>query len=64
MLTAVKPRHDRELRAELERRLAALGHTGDVEETLAAWAGAENLEERVEGVDRIDPVVLAELRAR
>ncbi len=55
---------DAELRAELERRLAALGHTGDLEQTLAAWAGAENLEERVEGVDRIDPVVLAELRAR
>ena len=55
---------DDELRAELERRLAALGHTGDLEQTLAAWAGAENLEERVEGVERIDPVVLAELRAR
>ena len=30
----------------------------------AAWAGTENLEERVDGVERIDPVVLAELRAR
>ena len=29
-----------------------------------AWAGTENLEERVDGIDRIDPVVLAELRAR
>ena len=29
-----------------------------------AWAGTENLEERVDGADRIDPVVLAELRAR
>ena len=29
-----------------------------------AWAGTENLEERVDGVERIDPVVLAELRAR
>jgi len=28
----------------------------------AAWAGTENLEERVDGVERIDPVVLAELR--
>jgi uncharacterized Ntn-hydrolase superfamily protein len=55
---------DAELRAELERRLAALGHTGDLEQALAAWAGAENLEERVDGVESIDPVVLAELRAR
>ena len=28
------------------------------------WAGTENLEERVDGVERIDPVVLSELRAR
>jgi len=28
------------------------------------WAGTENLEERIDGVERIDPVVLAELRAR
>ena len=27
-----------------------------------AWAGKENLEERVDGVERIDPVVLEELR--
>ena len=27
------------------------------------WAGTENLEERVDGIDRIDPVVLEELRA-
>ena len=29
---------------------------------LAAWAGVENLEERVEGDDAIDPVVLERLR--
>jgi Putative peptidoglycan binding domain len=29
---------------------------------LETWAGIENLEERVEGAARIDPVVLAELR--
>ena len=28
------------------------------------WAGAENLEERVDGVGQIDPVVLEELRHR
>jgi hypothetical protein len=33
-------------------------------EAFEAWAGAENLEERVKGIDRIDPVVLAELRKR
>jgi uncharacterized Ntn-hydrolase superfamily protein len=49
---------DDELRAELGARLAALGHA-----TLADWAGAENLEERVDGTDAIDPVVLAALRA-
>ena len=45
------------LRAEIEERLAALGHA-----TLDDWAGVENLEERVDGSDRIDPVVLAVLR--
>ena len=29
---------------------------------LADWAGVENLEERVDGEDEIDPVVLARLR--
>jgi uncharacterized Ntn-hydrolase superfamily protein len=55
---------DAELRTELERRLAALGYAGDLEDSLAAWAGAENLEERVDGIELIDPVVLTELRAR
>jgi len=55
---------DAELRAELEERLARLGYTGDLERAFGAWAGTENLEERVDGVDRIDPVVLAELRSR
>jgi uncharacterized Ntn-hydrolase superfamily protein len=54
-----------ELRAELRERLAALGYEHpDLADALAAWAGTENLEERVSGADRIDPVVLAELRAR
>jgi len=48
---------DDELRTEIQERLAALGHA-----TLADWAGVENLEERIDGDDRIDPVVLAALR--
>ncbi len=48
---------DESLRAEIDERLSALGHA-----SLADWAGVENLEERVEGNDRIDPVVLAALR--
>jgi uncharacterized Ntn-hydrolase superfamily protein len=52
------------LRAELSERLAALGYDGDVADALATWAGTENLEERVRGADRIDPVVLEQLRAR
>lgn len=53
-----------DLAAELAERLAALGHEGALEQALAAWAGTENLEERVRGADRIDPVVLAQLRER
>jgi uncharacterized Ntn-hydrolase superfamily protein len=55
---------DDKLRAELTDRLAKLGYTGDLEQAFGAWSGTENLEERIEGVDRIDPVVLAELRKR
>src|SRR4051812_1533675 len=54
---------DAELRAELEERLARLGYTGDLGTAYASWAGAENLEERVDGVDAVDPVVLGHLRA-
>jgi uncharacterized Ntn-hydrolase superfamily protein len=55
---------DDELRTELTERLAALGYDGDLEAAFRAWTGAENLEDRTKGVDRIDPVVLAELRKR
>ena len=54
---------DAELRAELEERLARLGYAGDLGDAYASWAGAENLEERVDGVEAIDPVVLGHLRA-
>jgi uncharacterized Ntn-hydrolase superfamily protein len=46
-----------DLRAEVDERLAQLGYS-----TLDAWAGVENLEERVDGSDEIDPVVLEALR--
>jgi uncharacterized Ntn-hydrolase superfamily protein len=54
---------DAPLADELRGRLAALGYEGELPETLAAWAGTENLEERVDGAERIDPVVLEQLRA-
>jgi uncharacterized Ntn-hydrolase superfamily protein len=53
---------DDELAAELRERLARLGFEGDLAEAMRAWSGRENLEERVTGVERIDPVVLEELR--
>jgi uncharacterized Ntn-hydrolase superfamily protein len=53
-----------ELTGELRERLAGLGYRNDLEEALVTWAGVENLEERVRGADRIDPVVLSELRKR
>jgi uncharacterized Ntn-hydrolase superfamily protein len=55
---------DHALAAELRERLARLGYEGELERAFARWAGNENLEERVSGVERIDPVVLEELRAR
>jgi uncharacterized Ntn-hydrolase superfamily protein len=54
---------DDDLRAEVQERLRQLGYHGDLREAFTSWAGAANLEERVDGADRIDPVVLAELRA-
>ena len=53
---------DDALRAELAERLAQLGYDGSFEQALDRWAGTENLEERVDGADRIDPVVLEALR--
>ncbi|HEV2591250.1 MAG TPA: DUF1028 domain-containing protein [Gaiellaceae bacterium] len=53
---------DDRLRAELAERLTSLGYEGSLDTMFNAWAGTENLEERVDGVERIDPVVLAELR--
>ena len=50
---------DDDLRKEIEDRLAVLGF-----ERLEDWAGQENLEERVDGMDAVDPVVLEELRRK
>jgi uncharacterized Ntn-hydrolase superfamily protein len=54
---------DEELAEELRGRLAALGYADpSLEKSFNEWAGTANLEDRVNGVDRIDPVVLTELR--
>jgi uncharacterized Ntn-hydrolase superfamily protein len=47
------------LRKEIDDRLAVLGF-----ERLEDWAGVENLEERIDGEDAVDPVVLERLRER
>jgi len=47
------------LQKEIEDRLAVLGF-----ERLEVWAGEQNLEERVDGMDAIDPVVLEALRRK
>jgi uncharacterized Ntn-hydrolase superfamily protein len=53
---------DAELAAELGTRLTALGYDAGLAAALPEWAGKENLEERVDGIEQIDPVVLAALR--
>jgi uncharacterized Ntn-hydrolase superfamily protein len=53
---------DDELATELRDRLAKLGYEGELGDAFFTWAGKENLEERVDGVERVDPVVLEELR--
>jgi uncharacterized Ntn-hydrolase superfamily protein len=55
---------DESLAAELGRRLARLGYEGELEDAFRRWAGTENLEERVDGVAEVDPVVLEELRIK
>jgi uncharacterized Ntn-hydrolase superfamily protein len=53
---------DGSLAAELRDRLARLGYDDELGKAFNDWAGTENLEERVGGVERIDPVVLGALR--
>ena len=66
-LFGVTPREDwvtvdQTLGAELRDRLASLGYDGELGKAFSDWAGTENLEERVDGLDRVDPVVLGALR--
>jgi uncharacterized Ntn-hydrolase superfamily protein len=53
---------DDDLGKELRSRLEKLGFDGDLARAFNDWAGKENLEERVDGIARIDPVVLEALR--
>jgi uncharacterized Ntn-hydrolase superfamily protein len=55
---------DETLREELESRLARLGYDGELDEAFTTWAAAENLELRVDGTERLDPVVIEHLRAQ
>jgi uncharacterized Ntn-hydrolase superfamily protein len=55
---------DETLAAELRERLGRLGYQGELADAFDRWAGNENLEERVDGVQAIDPVVLDALRGR
>jgi uncharacterized Ntn-hydrolase superfamily protein len=55
---------DEILSSELRDRLGKLGYDGELDRAFIDWAGTENLEERVDGVERIDPVVLDALRKR
>jgi uncharacterized Ntn-hydrolase superfamily protein len=53
---------DDALVVELHERLAGLGYEGELAVALRRWSGNQNLEERVDGIERIDPVVLRALR--
>jgi uncharacterized Ntn-hydrolase superfamily protein len=55
---------DEALAAEMSERLGKLGYEGELEDAFSRWAGTENLEERIDGVEAVDPVVLEELRER
>jgi uncharacterized Ntn-hydrolase superfamily protein len=53
---------DEPLANELRERLGKLGYDDELEDAFNRWAGNVNLEERVDGIEEIDPVVLQELR--
>ena len=55
---------DETLATELRERLAKLGYDGELADAFTSWTGKENLEDRVDGVEQIDPVVLEALRSR
>lgn len=53
---------DDALAAELRERLTRLGYEEELQAALFRWAGTENLEERLDGLEQLDPVLLQELR--
>ena len=55
---------DEELAAELRERLAELGYEGELQEAFFRWIWKEALEDRADGIEQIDPVVLDVLRSR
>jgi uncharacterized Ntn-hydrolase superfamily protein len=56
---------DAELRSQIAAALARLGYaSGEFEQDLDAWAGTENFEERVFGAERLDPVVIEQIRTQ
>ena len=55
---------DETLATEVRERLATLGYEGELEDSFTRWTGKENLEDRVDGLEQIDPVVLEALRTR
>jgi uncharacterized Ntn-hydrolase superfamily protein len=55
---------DDALAAELTERLAKLGYEGELADAFTRWTGKENLEDRVDGIEQVDPVVLEALRSR
>jgi len=55
---------DEALATELRERLATLGYEGELADAFTSWTGKENLEDRVDGIEQIDPVVLEALRSR
>ena len=55
---------DEGLADELRNRLTKLGYEGELDDAFSRWAATENLEERVEGANQIDPVVLDALRGK
>ena len=54
---------DDALRDEIATRLAALGYrAAGPAEAFVSWGDTENFEERIDGFEQVDPVVLEELR--
>jgi quercetin dioxygenase-like cupin family protein len=55
---------DDHLAAELRERLAKLGYGGGLDDAFIRWTWKEALEDRVDGIEQIDPVGLEALRHR